>query len=57
MERALESYAKAQEQARKVLEKVKSGRESATREDILEHAMEQGENTASFTGTRADIKR
>ncbi len=43
MERALESYAKAQEQARKVLEKVKSGRESATREDILEHAMEQGE--------------
>lgn len=43
MERALEGYAKSQEKVSKVLERVKSGKENASREDILKRAMEQRE--------------
>lgn len=48
MERALKGYAKTQEQASRALEKVKSGKEGAVREAILERAAEQSEKHSEF---------
>ena len=61
IERALEGYAKAQERVSKELEKVKHGKESASRKDVLERAEEQGEKHSKFlrelAGTMKDNEK
>lgn len=48
MERALEEYARAQEKANKALERVKKGKESALREEVLTRAAMHNEKHRAF---------